>query len=83
MEYSPEQLAALSTEALTNYRIAEAQQVQMPYMIISIVLICLALAIAFTRFPSVSFSKSKSSATPFLTIFQHKSFLGAIVGQFF
>lgn len=83
VEYSPEQLAALSTEALESYRVAEAQQVQMPYMIISVVLICLALAIAFTRFPSVSFSKSKESSTPFLSIFQHKSFVGAIVGQFF
>jgi len=83
VEYSPEQLAALSTEALNSYRIAEAQQVQMPYVIISVVLICLALAIAFTRFPSVNFTKSQASATPFLTIFQHKSFTGALVGQFF
>jgi FHS family L-fucose permease-like MFS transporter len=83
VEHSPEQLAALSTQALESFRIAEAQQVQMPYMIISVVLVCLALAIAFTRFPSVNFSKSAESSTPFLTIFQHKSFLGAIVGQFF
>jgi FHS family L-fucose permease-like MFS transporter len=83
VEHSPEQLAALSTEALNSYRIAEAQQVQMPYVIISAVLICLALAIAFTRFPSVNFAKKKVSSTPFLTIFQHKSFVGALVGQFF
>jgi FHS family L-fucose permease-like MFS transporter len=83
VEHSPEQLAALSTQALESYRIAEAQQVQMPYVIISVVLICLALAIALTRFPSLSFFKSNAPTTSFLTIFKQKSFLGAIIGQFF
>lgn len=83
VEYSPEQLTALSAEALESYRIAEAQQVQMPYVIISVILICLALTIALVKFPSLTFSKSKDSTTPFLTIFQHKSFVGALIGQFF
>lgn len=83
VEYTPDQLATLSSQALESYRVSEAQQVQIPYMIISVVLLCLAVAIALVRFPSLTLAKSKTSTMPFSTIFQHKSFVGAIVGQFF
>ncbi len=83
VEHSPEQLDAMSTQAVESYRIAEAQQVQIPYVIISVVLVGLALAIAFTRFPSAKFVHNKVSSSSFSAIFQHKSFVGALLGQFF
>ena len=83
VEYQPEQLSALSPTALENYRIAEARQVQVPYVVISAILLCLALAIALVKFPPFVSPNTSESTTPFLAIFKHKSFVAAIIGQFF
>ena len=49
-----EQLRQLSPQALHVYRINQAASIKMPYIIISIVLILLALAIAKSKLPKIA-----------------------------
>ena len=51
VEYTPDQLAALSPEALESYRAHEARQVQTPYLSIAALLVFIASLVALTRFP--------------------------------
>lgn len=83
IEYQPEQLAALSSEALENYRIAEAKQVQIPYLVISGILVCLAFAFMLVKFPQHTTTKTAKSDNSFTSMFKHKSFVAALVAQFF
>ena len=51
VEYTPDQLAALSPEALESYRAHEARQVQTPYLSIAALVVVIAALVALTRFP--------------------------------
>ena len=54
VEYTPDQLAALSPGALESYRAGEARQVQTPYLSIAALVVVIASLVALTRFPSAS-----------------------------
>ena len=54
VEYTPDQLVALSPEALESYRAHEARQVQRPYLSIAALVVVIASLVALTRFPSAS-----------------------------
>ena len=54
VEYTPDQLAALSPGALESYRVGEARQVQTPYLSIAALVVVIASLVALTRFPSAS-----------------------------
>lgn len=83
IEHSPETIAALSPEALQEYRALEAKQVQLPYLSLAGLLLFVALLVAVTRFPA-SGARAKPGSKPSLAgIFTHKSFVWAIVAQFF
>lgn len=53
VEHSPEALAAMSPAQIEAYRIAEAQAVQMPYLVLAAGVAVVAVMIALTRFPAV------------------------------
>ena len=52
IEHSPDAIAALSPQALQEYRALEARQVQLPYLSLAGILLFVALLVALTRFPS-------------------------------
>lgn len=83
VEYQPEQLSALSAEALESYRITEAKQVQIPYLVISGILVCLAFAFMLVKFPQQANTELVKSDNSFASMFKHKSFVAALVAQFF
>jgi FHS family L-fucose permease-like MFS transporter len=86
IEYGKEQLAAMTTDELAAYRTFEAHTVQMPYLIIGIGALIMALIFILTKFPTVrdEESKSRSSIRETLQyIFGKKYFVLAVVSQFF
>ena len=83
IEHTPDAIAALSPAALQEYRTLEARQVQLPYLSLAGVLVFVALLVAVTRFPAPR-ARTRSAGMPTLDgVFTHKSFVWAIVAQFF
>lgn len=83
IEHTPDAIAALSPAALQEYRTLEARQVQLPYLSLAGMLVCVALLVAATRFPAPR-ARARSVGKPTLDgVFTHKSFVWAIVAQFF
>ena len=83
IEHTPEVIAAMSPEALANYRTLEAEQVQTPYLSLAGILLFVALMVALTRFPQRAQTGQSRSKASFSGIFRHRSFVWAIVAQFF
>lgn len=96
VEYTPDQLAALSPEALESYRAHEARQVQTPYLSIAALLVFIASLVALTRFPpaargslqgmSQHRAQDRQGNRPRVSLsglFRHRSFTWAIIAQFF
>jgi FHS family L-fucose permease-like MFS transporter len=52
-EYSPAQLAAISADQLQTYRLAEANTVKIPYLVIALVFLLVALLIYLTDLPEI------------------------------
>ena len=83
IEHTPDAIAALSPAALQEYRTLEARQVQLPYLSLAGLLVFVALLVAVTRFPAPR-ARTRSAGKPTLDgVFTHKSFVWAIVAQFF
>jgi FHS family L-fucose permease-like MFS transporter len=86
IEYSKEQLANMSPEAVKAYYSSEVHAVQTPYLIIGIVIIAAALVILLTKFPVVKDEETHGKSTPAQTlkfIFGKRHFKLAVVAQFF
>lgn len=97
VEYTPDQLAALSPEALESYRAHEARQVQTPYLSIAALVVFIASLVALTRFPPAARGSlqgmSQNGAqdraqgnrprVSLSGLFRHRSFTWAIIAQFF
>ena len=85
VEYTPDQLAALSPDALESYRAHEARQVQTPYLSIAAIVLVIASLVALTKFPSASraFEQGNRPRVSMSGIFRHRSFIWAIIAQFF
>jgi len=62
VEHSSEALAAMSAAEVEAYRIAEAQAVQIPYLVLAGCVALIAVMIALTRFPAVE--EGAASAVP-------------------
>jgi len=86
IEYSKEQLAKMTPEAVKAYYSSEVHAVQTPYLIIGIVIIAAALVILLTKFPVVKDEETHGQSTPAQTlkfIFGKRHFKLAVVAQFF
>ena len=86
VEYSKEQLAKMSPDAVKAYFTSEAHMVQTPYLVIGIVIIAAALVILITKFPVVKDEEAHGTATTKQTlrfIFGKRHFKQAVLAQFF
>jgi len=86
IEYSKEQLARMTPEAVKAYYSSEVHAVQTPYLIIGIVIIAAAVVILLTKFPVVKDEETHGNSTPAQTlkfIFGKRHFKLAVVAQFF
>jgi FHS family L-fucose permease-like MFS transporter len=86
VEYSTEELAKLSPEALAEYYTSEATAVQMPYLIIGGIVVLFVLFIALTKFPTIIEEDDDDETTESISIldlFKIKHFKLAVLTQFF
>ena len=81
IEHTPEELNAMSPEALNSYLASEADRVKLPYIAIGLVLLAVALAFVFTKMPKVPEEKGKFKLD--LAVFRHKHFTSGVIAQFF
>lgn len=87
IEYSKDQLAKMSPEALHAFHSSEALAVQTPYLVIGIVILVFAFAIGITKFPTVkdeeNSAHSSSIGNSLKFIFGKRHFKQAVLAQFF
>jgi MFS transporter, FHS family, L-fucose permease len=81
VEYSNETLSAMPATQAESIRIAEAESVQMPYLIIAGVVMLVAILFAITRMPELSSSKERAATLKGIT--RHRHLLFGILAQFF
>jgi FHS family L-fucose permease-like MFS transporter len=82
-EMSDEAYAQLSPEALNNYLITEAQSVKMPYLILGILVLLVAVLFMVSKLPDVKEGDDNAAGNNPLKAFRHKHLTWAVVAQFF
>jgi FHS family L-fucose permease-like MFS transporter len=85
-ELSKEQLSAMAPDALQQYLVGEASTVKIPYLVIGIVVLLIALLFVFTKMPEVTEQQDESidvTAGAKGSIFRHRHLIAAVVAMFF
>ena len=77
-----EQLRQLAPQALQDYRVREAASVKMPYTVIGIALILLAVLIRFTKLPEVETATSRTREKIDDSIWKHPNLVFGAIGIF-
>src|SRR5271166_4849322 len=77
-----EQLQQLTPQALQLYRIQEAASVKLPYSVIAIALLLLAVLIGVSKLPKIEAAHSDSGARTNDSIWKHRNLLLGAVGIF-
>jgi glucose/galactose transporter len=77
-----EQLRQLSPQALHVYRMSQAASIKMPYIVVSIVLILLALAIAKSKLPTIAHEEARPGEKIKDSIWKHPNLLFGALGIF-
>jgi MFS transporter, FHS family, L-fucose permease len=84
VELQPGARAALTPAAYDAYRTAEAQAVQIPYLIIALVVFVVALLVMLTRFPEAATSTKRGSPFDGLAkLLRSRLFVLGVITQFF
>jgi FHS family L-fucose permease-like MFS transporter len=81
--YSDANLASMATEARKIALASEASSVKMPYFILGVVLILIAVMFAFTKLPKIEYAEEKEKSKNILHAFKHKHLTWAVIAQFF
>jgi FHS family L-fucose permease-like MFS transporter len=80
-EYTNEMLSALPVAEAEAIRIAEAQSVQMPYLVIAGVVFLVAILFAITRMPEISSPQERGATLKGIT--RHRHLMFGVLAQFF
>jgi FHS family L-fucose permease-like MFS transporter len=80
-EYTPEQLSAMTPDALNTYLASEANRVKLPYVGIAIVLLSVAILFLIVKLPKVH--EEKGAFKLDLAVFRHRHFTNGVIAQFF
>lgn len=80
-EYTNEMLNTMPHEAAEAVRIAEAQSVQMPYLIIAGMVLIVTVLFAITKMPEISSAAEKKAS--FKGITRHRHLMFGVIAQFF
>jgi len=82
IDYTPEQLGALTTAAKERYLASEASRVVLPYLTIAGVLLFVAILFLVVKLPHVKEEKDDSFRID-TTVFRHRHFTMGVIAQFF
>jgi FHS family L-fucose permease-like MFS transporter len=77
-----EQLAQLSPQALHAYRIQEADSVRLPYTVIGVALVLLAILIGGSKLPEIPAARSRAGEKINDSIWKHPNLLFGAIGIF-
>jgi FHS family L-fucose permease-like MFS transporter len=80
-EYTNDMLNAMPFDQAEAIRIAEAQSVQSPYLILATIVLVVAILFAFTKMPEISSSGEKDAS--FKGITRHRHLMFGVLAQFF
>ncbi|WP_395651244.1 L-fucose:H+ symporter permease [Brevundimonas sp.] len=76
-------LAAASASDLAAYRAGEAAMVQVPYLVLALIVICVAVAIARVPLPTIRPHRAAGQAHGWRRLVGNPLLVGAVVAQFF
>lgn len=76
-------LQALSESARKIVLASEASSVKLPYTILGIVLLCIAIVFAYIHLPVIKAESQQSSGKNILHAFRHRNLRWAVIAQFF
>ncbi|MFD1256838.1 L-fucose:H+ symporter permease [Mucilaginibacter terrae] len=83
-EYTSDQLSAMTDAARSAYLQSEASAVKLPYIILAVVLMLVAILFYFVSFPEIKGqSKETSTGGSFFGVLRHKHLLMGVIAQFF
>ncbi len=83
VEYTPQQLAQMTPQAIDAWRASEAAAVGPPYLVVGILIVIIALAIARTKYPALRPEVTpEGQGSPF-AVLKRPRVLYAVVAQFF
>jgi len=77
-----EEIAALSPQALHQFRVAEAATVKLPYVFIGIALLLLAALIATSKLPKIEHAETETGAKAGDSIWKHRHLVLGALGIF-
>jgi FHS family L-fucose permease-like MFS transporter len=80
-EHTNESLKLMPFDQAEAIRIAEAQSVQVPYLVLAGIVFLVAVLFAFTKMPEIGSSEENNAS--FKGIFKHKHLVFGIIAQFF
>lgn len=83
MEYTKSELAEMTPEKLDIYRAMEARTVQMPYLIISLIVLIVAFLIYKTKMPAVEDEVMKGKIKISKHLLRHTHLIYGIIAQLF
>jgi MFS transporter, FHS family, L-fucose permease len=81
VEYSNEMLASMPAAQAEAIRIAEAESVQMPYLLIAGLVLLVAICFAVTRMPEISSPQERGATLKGIT--RHRHLVFGVLAQFF
>ena len=85
-EYSPQQLASLSSVQVQAYRAAQAGTVRIPYLVIAGIFLAVAMLIYFSHLPELrepgALSESQTSSSGLRGILSHRHLVRGVLAQF-
>ena len=83
VEYTPGQLAAMTPQAIDSWRAGEAATVGPPYLVLGVLMVLIASAIAWTKYPSLHSAVTiQGMGSPF-RVLKRPRVLYAVIAQFF
>ncbi|MFC5411686.1 L-fucose:H+ symporter permease [Larkinella bovis] len=82
IEHSEAELSAMAPAQLNSYLQYEADQVKMPYVIIGVVVVAVAVLFMFTKLPDISENEKKAPST-LGSVWRHRHLRWGVIAQFF
>jgi FHS family L-fucose permease-like MFS transporter len=84
IEYSKEELAKMSPEALNTYLNAEAATVKIPYLVIGVIVLILLALFFVTKLPDIKENETQGQSSGFsFRVFRHSHLSWAVIAQLF
>jgi len=82
-EYTTEQIAAMSPEVKTAFIQEAADSVKMPFIVLGIIILVVAIIFYFTKLPDIKDKEEATEDKGFFQAFRHRHLTWAVIAQFF